>query len=220
MKIKRIVEEELSWKELKDLAVAGKLLVGQEINFELKNGTPVTAVVRGMLPTESADLVPFVPGVRFVFKTAVGRHQMNKDWTNKGGYWLSEGRRWLLEEILPQLPDELVALIRPRKIVENLSYLKMEYQDQLWMPCETDLFGRDEDESWQEGIADGPDDFQLPGFLTDDSRVVLLDGRPAWAWLRSVRYGNGTRFLVINTDGTVSSDAANYSGAVAPGFDF
>ena len=217
MKIKRIVEEELTWKELKDLATAGKLLVGQEISFELKNGTPVTAVVRGLLPAESSDAVP---GVRFVFKTAVGRHQMNKDWTNKGGYWLSEGRRWLLEEILPQLPDELVDLIRPRKIVENLSYLKMEYQDQLWMPCETDLFGRDEDESWQEGIADGPDDFQLPGFLTNDSRVVLLDGRPAWAWLRSVYYDDGIYFLVINTGGTVSYNVASNSGAVAPGFDF
>jgi len=217
MKIKRIVEEELSWKELKDLATTGKLLVGQEINFELKNGTPITAIVRGMLPTESSDSVP---GVRIVFKTAVGRHQMNKDWTNKGGYWLSEGRRWLLEEVLPQLPDELVALIRPRKIVENLSYLKMEYQDQLWMPCETDLFGRDEDESWQEGIADGPDDFQLPGFLPDDSRVVLLDGRPAWAWLRSVRYNYNRSFLIINTDGTVNYYRAYFSGAVAPGFDF
>ena len=217
MKIKRIVEEELSWKELKDLATTGKLLVGQEINFELKNGTPVTAIVRGLLPAESSDAVP---GVRIVFKTAVGRHQMNKDWTNKGGYWLSEGRRWLLEEILPQLPDELVALIRPRKIVENLPYLKMEYQDQLWMPCETDLFGRDEDESWQEGIADGPADFQLPGFLTDDSRVVLLDGRPAWAWLRSVRYSGDTNFLMVNTDGTVGYDFAYGSGAVAPGFDF
>ena len=217
MKIKRIVEEELSWKELKDLATAGNLLVGQEINFELKNGTPVTAVVRGMLPTESAD---FVPGVRFVFKTAVGRHQMNKDWTNKGGYWLSEGRRWLLEEILPQLPDELVDLIRPRKIVENLSYLKMEYQDQLWMPCETDLFGRDEDESWQEGIADGPDDFQLPGFLTNDSHVVLLGGRPAWAWLRSVYSSTNGYFLSIDTDGAVYSYIAGASGAVAPGFDF
>ena len=217
MKIKRIGEEELSWKELKDLATTGKLLVGQEINFELKNGTPVTVIVRGLLPAESSEAVP---GVRFVFKTAVDRHQMNKDWTNKGGYWLSEGRRWLLEEILPQLPDELVALIRPRKIVENLSYLKMEYQDQLWMPCETDLFGRDEDESWQEGVADGPDDFQLPGFLTDDSRVVLLDGRPAWAWLRSVSYYNTITFLSINTDGTVNIDGAYYSGAVAPGFDF
>jgi len=217
MKIKRIVEEELSWKELKDLATTGKLLVGQEINFELKNGTPITAIVRGMLPTESSDSVP---GVRIVFKTAVGRHQMNKDWTNKGGYWLSEGRRWLLEEILPQLPDELVSLIRPRKIVENLPYLKMEYKDQLWIPCETDLFGRDEDESWQEGVADGPDDFQLPGFLTDDSRVVLLDGRPAWAWLRSVYYSSNDYFLSIDTDGAVSSNNAYSSGAVAPGFDF
>lgn len=217
MKIKRQSFEEMTWKQLKDLATTGKLLVGQEINFELKNGTPVTAIVRGLLPAETSDAVP---GVRIVFKTAVGRHQMNKDWTNKGGYWLSEGRRWLLEEILPQLPDELVALIRPRKIVENLSYLKMEYQDQLWMPCETDLFGRDEDESWQEGIADGPDDFQLPGFLTDDSRVVLLDGRPAWAWLRSVFYAHTNRFLIISTDGTVSDASATLSGAVAPGFDF
>ena len=217
MKIKRIVEEELSWKELKDLATTGKLLVGQEINFELKNGTPITAIVRGMLPTESSDSVP---GVRIVFKTAVGRHQMNKDWTNKGGYWLSEGRRWLLEEVLPQLPDELVSLIRPRKIVENLPYLKMEYKDQLWIPCETDLFGRDEDESWQEGIADGPDDFQLPGFLPDDSRVVLLDGRPAWAWLRSVACNNYGYFLIVGTDGTVGDSYADGSGAVAPGFDF
>ena len=86
MKIKRIVEEELSWKELKDLATPGKLLVGQEISFELKNGTPVTAVVRGLLPAELSDAVP---GIRIVFKTAVGRHKMNKDWTNKGGYHAS-----------------------------------------------------------------------------------------------------------------------------------
>ena len=43
-------------------------------------------------------------------------------------------------------------------------------------------------------------------------------GSTAWAWLRSVSCYDSYYFLLINTDGTINSYNASYSGAVAPGF--
>ena len=216
MKIKRQSFEEMTWKQLKDLAVIGQLPIGTEITFDLKNGVPVTATVYGILPAQDSDQVP---GVRFLFDTAVDLHCMNPDWTNRGGYYASACRRHVVRDIMELLPDDMVDYIRPRKITETLRDAVITYSDPLWLPSETDIFGKGDD-SWQNGRADGPDDFQLSACLTDCKRVITLGGEPAWAWLRSVSYDTSDLFLRIYTDGTINDSDANYSGAVAPGFDF
>lgn len=216
MKIKRQSFEEMTWKQLKDLAVIGQLPIGTEITFNLKNGVPVTATVYGILPAQDSDQVP---GVRFLFDTAVGLQCMNPDWTNRGGYYASACRRHVVRDIMELLPDDMVDYIRSRKITETLRDAVITYSDPLWLPSETDIFGKGDD-SWQHGRADGPDDFQLSVCLTDGKRVITLGGEPAWAWLRSVAYDYSYDFLLVTTDGTIDTSYAYYSGAVAPGFDF
>ena len=216
MKINGQSFEEMTWKQLKDLAVIGQLSIGTEITFDLKNGVPVTATVYGILPAQDSDQVP---GVRFLFDTAVDLHCMNPDMTNRGGYYASACRRHVVRDIMELLPDDMVDYIRPRKITETLHDAVITYSDPLWLPSETDIFGKGGD-SRQNGHADGPDDFQLSACLTDCKRVITLGGEPAWAWLRSVCCYTSATFLIINTDGTIYYYTANRSGAVAPGFDF
>ena len=216
MKINGQSFEEMTWKQLKDLAVIGQLSIGTEITFNLKNGVPVTATVYGILPAQDSDQVP---GVRFLFDTAVDLHCMNPDMTNRGGYYASACRRHVVRDIIELLPDDMVDYIRPRKITETLHDAVIADSDPLWLPSETDIFGKGGD-SRQNGHADGPDDFQLSACLTDCKRVITLGGEPAWAWLRSVCCYTSATFLIINTDGTIYYYTANRSGAVAPGFDF
>lgn len=146
-------------------------------------------------------------GIRFVFKDALAEpHRMNDDWTNKGGYKASEGRRYILEEVYPRLPADLRALIRPRKIVENIREGVLEYEDPLWLPSETDMFGRGED-SWQHGKVDGPDDFQLPIYMTERDRVKLCGDYGTYPqWCRSVHSSSANRFCLVGGGGSASTD--------------
>lgn len=220
MKIRHTVENEITWAQLKAAAESGTAAAlvqpFNEIDLELEGGEKITVVVGALLPaTEDKPA-----GVRFVFKDALADpHNMNDDWTNKGGYKASGGRRYILEEILPHLPADLRAAIRPREITEVLGKETLVYEDPLWLPSETDLFGRGE-ESWQRGAVDGPDDFQLPIFTTERDRVKQRKGYGTTPYyLRSVYATYSTGFCRVSTDGGASNAGAYYSWALAPGFD-
>ena len=120
---------------------------------------------------------------RFIFKDCYDECKMNDADTNKTGYFGSKGRRHVLEDIYPHLPQELRNLIRPRRIVETIDGEMKEYEDPLWLPSATDLFGAPEDKWWP----DEPDSFQLPIFLKERDRVKECPGKGTWCWwLRSV----------------------------------
>ena len=220
MNIKQTIEKEITWAELKAMAEMGAgvggLGLSDEITMALEGGETATIVVAAFL--EATEDKP--AGVRFMFKDCLDEpHQMNNEWTNKGGYQASEGRRYILEEVLPRLPADLRAAIRPRKITENAQGKTLVYEDQLWLPSETDMFGRGED-SWQHGSADGPEDFQLPIYATERDRVKQRRGYGTTPhWCRSVYSSNTARFCLVSTDGGASGSYANYSFGVAPGFD-
>lgn len=220
MKIRHTIENESTWEKLKAAVVAGTagalIQPFNEIDLTLGNGEAVTVVAAAHLP--AAEGKP--AGLRFVFKDCLAEpHQMNKTWTNRGGYRASEGRRHLLEDVLPLLPADLRAVIRPRKITEITEGKTLVYEDPLWLPSETDVFGRGH-ESLQNGVADGTDDFQLPIFLTERDRVKQREGYGTTPWsLRSVYAGNTNDFCLLYSNGYPYNANANYSWAVAPGFD-
>lgn len=216
MKIRHTIERESNWAQLIAEVQTQQIQIGTEIDLTLEGGEAATAVAAAYLPA-TADTPA---GVRFVFKDCLDEpHQMNKEFTNKGGYRASEGRRYILEEVYPRLPAELRALIRPRKITEIVNGETLVYEDPLWLPSETDLFGRGE-ESWQHGAADGPDDFQLDIFKTERDRVKQRRGYGTTPhWCRSVSSGNSYFFCLVSTDGGAGVDGANDSRALAPGFD-
>lgn len=214
MKIRHTIERESNWAQLIAEVQTQQIQIGTEIDLTLEGGEAVTAVAAAYLPA-TADTPA---GVRFVFKDCLDEpHQMNKGFTNKGGYQASEGRRYILEEVYPRLPAELRALIRPRKITEIVEGKTIVYEDPLWLPSETDLFGRGE-ESWQHGAADGPDDFQLDIFKTERDRVKQRRGFGTTPyWCRSVgASGSGGFCLVVAGGGGGTADG---SWALAPGFD-
>lgn len=220
MQIKKTVFEETTWEKIKALAVSGEaakaLALHDEITMTLADGQTVTVEVAAHLPaTEDKPA-----GVRFMFKDCLpDTHKMNEEATNRGGYKASEGRRHVLEDIYPKLPADLRAVIRPRKITEITRGGTLVYEDPLWLPSETDMFGRGS-ASWQEGAADGPDDFQLPIFQTERNRVKLCGDRGTYPyWCRSVSSGSSYIFCRVYSDGSADNYSAHYSWALAPGFD-
>lgn len=176
-----------------------------ELEFKLDTGEAVTAVCGGYISPTRA---------RFVFKDALGDARMNEDATNAGGYYKSKGRRHVLEEIYPHLPPELREIIEPRPLVETIDGERVEYADPLWIPSGTDVFGPLK--GW---YAEEPDSVQLEIFKTERGRVKERGGETVNWWLRSPRRGNSTRFVGVDTGGTVGSAGAYISLAFAPGFD-
>lgn len=220
MQIKKTVYEEITWERVKALATSGEaakaLALHDEITMTLADGQTVTVEVAAHLPaTEDKPA-----GVRFMFKDCLpDTHKMNEEATNRGGYKASEGRRHVLKDIYPKLPADLRAVIRPRKIAEITRGGTLVYEDPLWLPSETDMFGRGS-ASWQEGAADGPEDFQLPIFQTERDRVKLCGDRGTYPyWCRSVDSSDSSTFCLVYTDGSAHGYHAYFSWAVAPGFD-
>lgn len=95
--------KEISFAELKEAISSGNGLElirpGDKFAIELKNGEHVNAVCGGYVNEKRA---------RFVLEDCLAdKWRMNDTPTNKGGYLKSEGRRHVLEDILPLFPDEL-----------------------------------------------------------------------------------------------------------------
>ncbi|MCM1419124.1 MAG: DUF6273 domain-containing protein [Bacteroides sp.] len=208
MKITRKVSEQVDFEHMRARinagAVAEVVRPGDELEIPLENGETVIAVCAGYISDYRA---------RFVLKDALGDHRMNDRPTNYGGYLKSEGRRHVLEDILPLFPAWLREAMKPRHMVEIIDGETHEYADTLWLPSATDVFGPRP--WWNEE----PDSEQLEIFKTERGRVKERDGETVRWWLRSPRAASASYFVGVYTDGTVSYNNADYSLAFAPGFD-
>ena len=153
---------------------------------------------------------------RFIFLDCVGDFMMNDEPTNEGGYYKSQGRKAVLEEIYPLLPAELRAMIRPRTIRETINGETVEYADPLWLPSATDVFGSPKDKWWP----DENDSFHLPIFTRERNRVKECGDHGSYPWwLRSVFATYTTNFCIVYSDGGAYYTSAYYSYGFAPGFD-
>lgn len=202
--------KEISIPELKEAISSGNGLEVirpfDKLSIELKNGERVNAVCGGYINEKR---------VRFVLEDCLAETwRMNDTSTNKGGYLKSEGRRHVLEDILPLFPDELAEAFVPRFMSEEIDGERHEYADTLWLPSATDIFGAGE--WWNEE----PDSVQLEIFKRERDRVKEHIGDGTWFWwLRSPFAGNSYGFVFVSTDGTVGISLASYSFGFAPGFD-
>lgn len=202
--------KEISIPELKEAISSGNGLEVirpfDKLSIELKNGERVNAVCGGYINEKR---------VRFVLEDCLEETwRMNDTSTNKGGYLKSEGRRHVLEDILPLFPDELAEAFVPRFMSEEIDGERHEYADTLWLPSATDIFGAGE--WWNEE----PDSVQLEIFKRERDRVKEHIGDGTWFWwLRSPCAGNSPGFVIVSAGGTVSNSIATYSYGFAPGFD-
>jgi len=200
----------VSFADLGDAARENRLSeilsTGDELTFALADGRMATLVC-GYANGSRA---------RLVFKDCLWKLPMNDTATNKGGYCESQLRQHLLKEIYPMLPDDLKKIIAPRRMIEYHDGVVYEYEDPLWLPSATDVFGPSEDGWWEKEIGS----YQLPIFEREVDRVKSdASGETVWWWLRSVNAANTSTFRFVLTSGSRSHTAANTSGGLAPGFD-
>ena len=151
---------------------------------------------------------------RFVFKDCWDEGVMNDEATNKGGYYKSKGRAHVLEDILPHIAQEWREIFKPRRIVEKINGERIEYEDLMWLPSATDVFGLSPEGYWK----DIDEKVQLPIFNRERDRVKECGDKGTYPyWLRSVFATTSADFGLVITDG--SYGRAYYSIGFAPGFD-
>lgn len=175
-----------------DWANTGALKVGDEITETLKDGREVVFVVMD-------------DGV-IGLKNLLGRHYMNMDWTNKGGWLACDMRRWLNSEVLALLPGELLAVIKPRKFGDE--------EDVLWLFSEMEIFG---EHVWTENDPDRG--FQFEYFKNPANRVKLdEDGDAGIWWERSPYASSSGYFCLVIGNGVADYSLASISRGVCFGF--
>ena len=175
------------------------------------------------IPLDTGDSVTVVCGyvepgfARFVFKDCWKNDGvMNEDATNKGGYFKSKGRQFVLNKIWPHISPEWQAIIQPRHLKETIDGGSVEYDDPMWLPSATDMFGPPNDRWWNEEH----DSFQLPIFQKERDRIKEYgdQGTCSW-WLRSASVLYSYSFCYVYNDGGADDYSADCFGGFAPGFD-
>lgn len=213
MKIRTWTEKESTWAELKALAEAGKpgevLNSGDNIPVTLKNGEEVSFDIG----KDESGKIYFV--MHDCLKEAKPMNRRTNRRTNKGGWEESDMRRYLNEEVIELLPDELQEIIKPTKIVQVWDGKKRETEDKLFLLSQTQVFGKDKR---YEPIE--LDDSQIDIFESPRRRVKELDGYGILAhwWLRSPSSSYSDDFCLVRADGTFYCIIATCSFGVAPAF--
>ena len=195
----------LTWEKVLELSEhdeASKFFeVGDEVHETLKSGEEIVLVVVGKDMYREGDVIF---GLKDCLKD---EYAMNETATNAGGWKASGMRRYLREKILPLLPDDLRACIKPRCI-------DGEYDD-LWLFSEMEIFG---ERDWTERDPDCGK--QMPYFMRPGNRVKGLgkDGSANGWWERSPRSTTSANFCVVSDNGTAYINYASNSYGVAFGF--
>lgn len=217
LNVKRTVAvNQTSWAELKEAAEAGKLgemlHSGDTLGITLKNGEDVVLVVG----QDQNGNVFFVTQDCLREEHRMNRdatNRMNRDATNRGGWAATEMRRYLNEDVLALLPDDLQAVIKPTTIVQIVDGKRVETQDKLFCLSATQVFGNG---SW---TAKEPEDTQLDIFRREKDRVKECGSYGTWFWwLRSAYSYYTNTFCGVSCSGYGSSYGANNSYGVALGF--
>ena len=209
--VSRTVSEYSSWEEIANVIKDGQAYrlfgVGDSISTTLKNGKTVQIDVAAMNPYAENS-------VAFVFSDLNWQTEMNERSTNAGGWSKCKARRFLRDEVLPLLPDDLVSVISERKIVQIIDGTRYESDDKLWLPSRTEVFGATDE---YKDIDSG--DIHFPIFNTEKKRVKCLeDGTTYPWWERSPYYNYSDSFCGVNTDGDANGYSAYPSFGVAPAF--
>ena len=203
-------EQRVEWIDIQDIIRKGRADVslppGTEINFTLKNGDPASVVVVGVDHYEKGDCV-------FWFRRIIGRHYMNSDNTNKGGFRDSDMNAYLNDEVFALLPDELQSVIAVHKTIQKIEDENVETEGRLFL---TSVFEGRGANDWAEynGI-----DKQFPFFEERRNRVAYdEDGDPVWYWTADPSAANTTNFCRFRAYGHSGAGSASADGGVAPLF--
>lgn len=206
--ISRRVNEHSSWTEIAEVISRGEARrlfdVGDSISCTLKNGKDVKLIITAINPYEPNQ-------VAFEFDSLLPDTKvMNSRNTNRGGWAKSEMKEYM-KEVFALLPDDLQAVITPRRIVQKLSdgTENMSDDNHLWLRSLT--------ESGKPYEAD-VGDVAFPYFTGQRSRIKELNDETMWYWLRSPSISYSTAFWYVGIGGYCSYYGAYGSFGVCPCF--
>lgn len=175
-----------------DWSNPGTLKVGDEITETLKDDRKVVFVVMD-------------DGVIGLKDLLLDCQHMNEDMLNTGGWLASDMRRYLNEEVIELLPDDLLAAIKPRKFGDE--------EDRLWLFSEVEVFG---ERIWGTG---DEGDKQLEYFKSPVNCIKFdEDGDEIGWWERSSSRFSRNIFCCVNSSGNAVDDNANEYYGVCFGF--
>ena len=139
-------------------------------------------------------------GVLFMFDDCVAEQQMNKQWTNKGGYAKTYMKKWIETVLLSAFPEELQGRI----------------QD-LALPTYGMIFGHDD---WYERAIEPDNDEQLPLMAKRKNRIADFNDDYEWYWLQNATKEDysAALFAYVGNDGATNYDDASGSCGVRPVF--
>ena len=139
-------------------------------------------------------------GVLFMFDDCVAEQQMNKQWTNKGGYAKTYMKKWIETVLLSAFPEELQGRI----------------QD-LALPTYGMIFGHDD---WYERAIEPDNDEQLPLMAKRKNRIADFNDDYEWYWLQNATKEDysAANFANVAGSGDSNSSLASGSGGVRPVF--
>ena len=210
VQIQRSYQSRSRWEDIAKQIAAGNdgyLNVGDSISCKLKDGTDIVIDVLALNPYEPDSVI-------FGFRDLHWRKPWNERNTNAGGWRDCQLRKDCNGELLSLLPDDLAAMITPRRIVQKIRGREYESVDKLWIPSYTEVFGTDRGVDQTGDVGDVQFDF----FKINRNRVKFFRDEPYYYALRSPYVANTTGFWVVNSYGSMGSSYASNSYGVCPCF--
>ena len=172
------IQKETNWKQIAQMAKDGQLKVGDEIDEVLKDGEPITFVVAHI----TEDQVHFIS--KDCLKQKYPWNKMELHQENPGSFVDSYLCKVLNETVWERLPEELQAVITPRRCVQIKDQWQKEFDLNLWIPSEYEIFNK----VWASGIAEG---HQFDIFKERRNRIKGAGQDGSWdAWWTMSSGGN------------------------------
>lgn len=210
VQIQRSYQSRSRWEDIAKQIAAGNdgyLNVGDSISCKLKDGTDIVIDVLALNPYEPDSVI-------FGFCDLHWRKPWNERNTNAGGWRDCQLRKDCNGELLSLLPDDLAAMITPRRIVQKIRGREYESVDKLWIPSYTEVFGTDRGVDQTGDVGDVQFDF----FKIKRNRVKFFRDEPYYYALRSPDVANAATFWFVGNVGYVGNNSASYSLGVCPCF--
>ena len=174
------IQKETNWKQIAQMAKDGQLKVGDEMDEVLKDGEPITFVVAHI----TEDQVHFIS--KDCLKQKYPWNKMELHQENPGSFADSYLCKVLNETVWALLPEELQAVITPRRCVQIKDQWQKEFNLKLWIPTEYEIFSK----TWATGIPVGQQ-FDLFKDRRNRTKGAGQDG--SWdAWWTMSSGGNST----------------------------
>lgn len=142
--------------------------------------------------------------------------------SNKGGWSGSALHGWLNETLYPTFPKywkDLIARIQVSSTAGNHSQDIVNRAGYLFIPSLEEVDSSyDSNGFYKDEISPEAEERTFPVFSDMASRVKYRNGQPVVWWLRSPWVGSSNNFAFVYSSGNVSTNTANNSYGVCPGF--